>query len=202
MVMPWARSRVRSSRTCWYTTSETMPMAIAMIRPIARTLSLVSSPTRTGCTVSGEVVAAVSGEVDRGMVRSRGVGFMKCCRWPCRRRRRGLGDSGGRHRYLPNPLPPLARPAFVHRRAASVHRDRHRHVLDLEFVDRFHAEVGERDGARTLDRLGYQIGRAADRHQVRGAMLADRVDRDGPALGFAYHDEQTRLRQHHFRELV
>ena len=52
------------------------------------------------------------------------------------------------------------------------------------------------------DRFRHQIGGAADRDQVGGAVLADRLDRDRPALGLADHREQAGLRQHQFRELV
>jgi hypothetical protein len=35
----------------------------------------------------------------------------------------------------------------MHRTAGAVDRDRHRHVLDVELVDRFHPEVFEGDDA-------------------------------------------------------
>ena len=50
--------------------------------------------------------------------------------------------------------------------ARRVDRDRDRHVLDVELVDRLHPEIGERDDARPPDRLRHEIGGAADGHQV------------------------------------
>ena len=64
-----------------------------------------------------------------------------------------------------------AGPGLVDRGALGIDRDGDRHVLHLELVDRFHAEVFERDDARVLDRLGDQVGRAADGHQVDGLVL-------------------------------
>ena len=40
---------------------------------------------------------------------------------------------------------PLGRPGFVNRLSGAVHGHRHRHVLDLEFVDRFHAQIFKGD---------------------------------------------------------
>ena len=41
--------------------------------------------------------------------------------------------------------------------------------LHVELVDRFHAEIGERDDARRADRLRHEVRGAADGHQVGGA---------------------------------
>jgi hypothetical protein len=54
---------------------------------------------------------------------------------------------GYAYRNLADPLLPLAGPGLVDRGSARVDRHRHRHVLDLELVDRLHAEVGEGDHA-------------------------------------------------------
>src|ERR1039457_1041480 len=94
--------------------------------------------------------------------------------------------SGSGHGDLADPLLPLARTGLMDRGPHRVDRNRHRHILDLELVDRFHAEIGEGDYARMLDRLGNEVGGAADRHQVCSAVLFDRIDGDGAALGFSY----------------
>ena len=54
-----------------------------------------------------------------------------------------MTGSGRRDRDLADLRLPLPRPGVVHGGAVRIHRHRHRHVLDLELVDRFHAEVGE-----------------------------------------------------------
>ena len=51
-------------------------------------------------------------------------------------------------------------------------------------------------------RLGNEIGRATDRHQVRGAMPADRLDRGRAAFRLAHHREQAGTLEHQVRELV
>jgi len=48
---------------------------------------------------------------------------------------------------------PLLGTRVVHAGAVGVDRDRHRHVLHGELVDRLHAEVLEADDLRFLDRL-------------------------------------------------
>src|SRR3546814_4397632 len=50
----------------------------------------------------------------------------------------------------------------------AVDRDGDGEVLDLELVDRLHAEVGEAHHLRPLDRACHQIGGAADGHQIVG----------------------------------
>ena len=95
-----------------------------------------------------------------------------------------------------------ARAALVHRAAAGVDRHRDRHVAHLELVDRLHAEVLEGEHARLADRLGDQIGGAADGHQVGGLVLADRLDRHRAALGLADHRDQPGLGEHRLGELV
>ncbi len=96
-------------------------------------------------------------------------------------------------RDLADPRLPFPRPGLVHRRALRIDGDRDRHVDDLELVDRFHAQVGEADHLRALDRLRHQIGGAADRHQVGGLVLLDRLNGDRAALGLADHRDQTGL---------
>jgi hypothetical protein len=61
--------------------------------------------------------------------------------------------------------------------SAAVDRHRHRHVLDDEFMDRLHAEVGESEHTGRPDCLGHEIGRAADRNEIGGAMSLDGLDR-------------------------
>ncbi len=90
----------------------------------------------------------------------------------------------------------------MHGRAISTDGHCDRHVSHVEFIDRFHAEVGERDHARALDRLGNQISSAADRHQIRAPVLAYRIDGYRSTLGLADHRDQSGLRQHHLGELV
>src|SRR5438270_13984952 len=56
--------------------------------------------------------------------------------------------------------------------ASAVHGNGDRHVLDVELVDRFHAEVGEGEDAGALDGLRDEVGRAADGDEVDGFELA------------------------------
>ena len=86
--------------------------------------------------------------------------------------------------------------------ALTVHGDRHRHVLDIELVDRLHAELGEGDDPRVTNGLGYQVCGAADGHQVHGLVLSDGLETDRTALRLADHPDQARLGQHHLGELV
>ena len=86
--------------------------------------------------------------------------------------------------------------------SAAVDRHRHGHVLDDEFMDRLHAEVGESENTGRPDRLGYEIGRAADRDEVGGAVSLDGLDRRWATLGFANHDKEARRRQHRLGEPV
>ena len=53
---------------------------------------------------------------------------------------------------------------------------RHRHVLDVELVDRFHAQVGKAHHLGLLDGLGHQVGGAAHGHQVGALVLLDGLD--------------------------
>ena len=86
--------------------------------------------------------------------------------------------------------------------SGAVDRHRHRHVLDDEFMDRLHAEVGESENTGRPDRLGYEIGRAADGDEVGGAVSLDSLDRCWAALGFADHDKEARRRQHRLGEPI
>jgi hypothetical protein len=61
--------------------------------------------------------------------------------------------------------------------STAVDRHRYRHVLDDEFMDRLHAEVGESEHTSRPDCLGHEIGRAADRDKISGAVSLDRLDR-------------------------
>src|SRR5690606_36498517 len=121
----------------------------------------------------------------------------------CRRKAvRGPGLSDGSDGDLAYASLPFARTGLVDRFAGGIDRYRDRHVADLELVDRFHAEVFEREHPRFANRLGDEVCRAADRHQVGGAMSANRLDRDRPALGLADHGDQAGAREHHLGELV
>jgi hypothetical protein len=62
--------------------------------------------------------------------------------------------SGDGLRNLADLRLPFLRPGDVHRGALGIDGDGDRHVLHVEFVDRFHAEVGEADDLGRLDRLG------------------------------------------------
>src|SRR5918992_1406824 len=53
-------------------------------------------------------------------------------------------------------LRPLGRAGVVHRGTVRVDRHRDRHVLDLELVDRLHAEVLEGEDARLADRFRHE----------------------------------------------
>src|SRR5690606_8413760 len=130
-----------------------------------------------------------------------------CCRsgpWPrpTASRPRAAPTSGDDDGDLADARLPLARAGGMHGFAGGIDRHGHRHVLHGELVDRFHAQVLERDDARGLDRLGHQVGGAADGHQVGRAVLADGVDRDRPAFGLADHAQQAGLFEHLRGELV
>jgi hypothetical protein len=90
----------------------------------------------------------------------------------------------------------------VHAAALRVRRHGDGHVAHVELVDFFHAEVGEARHLGTLDGLGRQVGGAAHRHQVGAVVLADRFDRNRPALGLADHRDQAGCAEHHQGELV
>src|SRR3546814_9622376 len=93
----------------------------------------------------------------------------------------GLFDQS----FVPDPLLPDERRVDVDVLAFAVDRDGDREVLDLEFVDRLHAQVGEADDLAALDRARDQIGGAADRHQIGALVPGDRLRRGGAALGLA-----------------
>src|SRR5262245_38128507 len=112
------------------------------------------------------------------------------------------GYSGRYDRDLPYPCAPLPRAALVDRVSVRVHRDRHRHILHLELVDRLHAEILEGDDARRADRLGDEIGRAPDRDQVDALVLADHLHRVGAALRFSDRAEHAGRSEHGVHELV
>src|SRR6266576_2097612 len=94
------------------------------------------------------------------------------------RRRFGSADS---HRDLADLLTPLARTRLVHRFATRIDGDCDWHVLYVEFVNRFHAEVGKADDFRPANGFRYQVRGAPDRDQISGFMLSNRFDRDVPA---------------------
>ena len=61
----------------------------------------------------------------------------------------------------------------MHRSAAGIDGDRDRHVLHVESVDGFHAEVGKADHPGGLDGLGDELGGAADgQHAALDLFLA------------------------------
>ncbi|RMN01822.1 hypothetical protein ALQ67_103941 [Pseudomonas savastanoi pv. glycinea] len=84
----------------------------------------------------------------------------------------------------------------------AVHRNGHRHVFDLELVDRFHAQFGEGHDSGFLDRLSHQVRSAADGHQVHGFVVADCVDGGRAAFGFADHAQQAGLVEDLAGELI
>ena len=90
----------------------------------------------------------------------------------------------------------------MHRLAARVDGDGHRHVLDVEFVDRLHPEVGKADDPRCADRFRDQVRGAPDRHQIRGLVLPDRFDGGRTALALADHRDQAGTREHRIGEFV
>src|SRR5215467_481255 len=199
MVVPAVSSLVCSSMPCWRMSNAATAMALTATSPIANRLSLGSSPKRTVGALSG-VVVSTSGELDLAMERASPEARRVPERPGNRRRlRRHLGHG---HRNLADALLPLAGTGLVDRMSFGVDGDRHWHVFDLEFVNRFHSEVSEPNDARAHDGLGYEICCPSDGHQVRGVMATDRLDRDRTALCFADHGDQTGLAQHHLRELV
>src|ERR1700681_2544383 len=119
---------------------------------IVSRLSLARSPIRTRGKLSEDVESIARG------IRLRPKSFMP-------------GTLDRNNGDLADALPPLTRTGFVHRRAGRIDRDDHWHVLDVELVDRFHAQIGECDHARAADRLRHEIRSAADRDQVRSAVL-------------------------------
>jgi len=54
----------------------------------------------------------------------------------------------------------------VHRGAQRIHRDGDWHVNNIEFVNRFHAQISKSYDTCCPDRLGNKIGGAADGHEV------------------------------------
>src|SRR3546814_9097201 len=70
-----------------------------------------------------------------------------------------------------DPLLPQHRRVDVDVLAFAIDRDGDGEVLDLELVDRLHAEVGEADDLRPLDRACHQIGGAADRSEEHTSEL-------------------------------
>ena len=77
-----------------------------------------------------------------------------------------------------------------------------RHVYDLKFIDGFHAEVLEGENAGGANGLRDEVGCAADGDQVDGLELADCVEGDLAAFGFADHAEQARFGKHLAGEFV
>src|SRR3990167_11347347 len=84
-----------------------------------------------------------------------------------------------------DPLLPQHRGVDVDVLAFAVDRDGDGEIADLEFVDRFHAEVGEADDLAALDRARHEIGGAAARHQIVALVLGDRLRRGGAAVGLS-----------------
>ena len=84
----------------------------------------------------------------------------------------------------------------------AVDSHRHRHVLDLEFVNGFHAQVVEAQNAGALDSLRHEVGGTTNCHQVNGAVVADGLDRLRATLRFADHAEQAGVGKHVTREGV
>jgi hypothetical protein len=89
-----------------------------------------------------------------------------------------------------NALLPLRRAGLVHAGSLRIHGHRHRHIAHVELVDRLHAQVSNASRREPMNRLRHQVGRAAHRHQVDRAELADRLNRRRPALGLAHHPQQ------------
>ena len=88
------------------------------------------------------------------------------------------------------------------RGAVGIDGDGDGHVFHFEFVDGFHAEVGECDDAAGLDGFGHQIRGAADGHEVGALIFLDDLDRFGAALGLADHGDEAGLAEHELGELV
>src|SRR3569623_3650238 len=129
------------------------------------------------------------------------VAYLGSCEWGLRDRAPSSAPRL-RQQLLPRDLvAPHQGRELVDVVALAVDRDGHGEILDLEFVDRFHAEILEPDHFAALARARDEIRSAADRHQVRRLTLGDRLRRIRPALGLADHRKQT-LAPHHPRELV
>src|SRR5690348_14025420 len=82
-----------------------------------------------------------------------------------------------------DPLLPFARSGLVDRGALRIDSHRHRHVPNLELVNRLHAEVLEGYQPCRANGFRYEISRAADSHQIDGVVVADRFTGGRPALG-------------------
>src|SRR3546814_19448161 len=87
--------------------------------------------------------------------------------------------------FVPDPLLPDGRRVDVDVLAFAVDRDGDREVLDLEFVDRLHAQVGEADDPAALNRARDQIGGAAARHPIGALVPAPRWRRGGAPPGLS-----------------
>src|SRR6185437_6150897 len=97
---------------------------------------------------------------------------------------------------------PFLRSGVVDRGPVGIDRHGDRHVLPLELVDSFHAEILEGEHLRAADGLRDEVGRTTDGHQICGLMFLDCLDGDGAAFGLADHGDQTGLRKHQLSELV
>ena len=114
----------------------------------------------------------------------------------------GAARYSARDRDLADLRLPLSRRRVMDRVAARVDGHGDRHVLDVELVDRFHAEVGERDDARPADRLRHEVGRAADGHQVAAPCLRIASIATGPRSALPIIAIRPVVLEHHVGELV
>src|SRR2546422_4253750 len=87
-------------------------------------------------------------------------------------------------------------------RSVRIDGDRDRHILHLELVDRFHAEIAEGQHSGFSYRLGDEVSGAAHRDQRGGLVLPDRLDRRGTALALSDHGHEAGPAEHHLGELV
>ena len=87
-------------------------------------------------------------------------------------------------------------------RAVRINGHGDRHVLDIELVNGFHAQIGKTDNLGGLYRLGDQIGGTADGHHVSRFIVLDRLNGGRTTLGLANHRDESCFLQHHAGELV
>ena len=96
----------------------------------------------------------------------------------------------------------MARAAVMDGGALGVHGYGHRHIPNLDLVDRLHSQILIGDGAGALDSLGHEIGGTAHGDQVDSAVILDGLDRRNVALDSVLADLEQKGRIVAIRELL
>src|SRR3546814_8977557 len=86
-----------------------------------------------------------------------------------------LSQTSSKRRFpcLPDLFLPDERGGLVNAFAGRIDGHGHRHVLHLELVDRFHAQVFKSQHLCALDRARDQIGSTTHRHQIGGLVRSE-----------------------------